>query len=97
MPDIDYCVSCGLPVLSAEEVCHCPGAASAIPSTAWLDAFDRIRDAAVKAFAVSRHSARRDPIGRAQAEREFDILFGVIQDEKHKSSNDQAQLRSEAE
>jgi hypothetical protein len=29
MPDIDYCVSCGLPVLSADEVCHCPGAASA--------------------------------------------------------------------
>jgi len=58
-----------------------------IPSGALLDAFDRIRDAAVKAFAVSRASARRDPIGRVQAEREFDVLFGVIQDEKRKASN----------
>ena len=36
MPEIDYCVSCGLPVLSTDEVCHCPGAASSIPSTSLL-------------------------------------------------------------
>jgi len=53
-----------------------------------LDAFDRIRDAAVKAFTVSRASARRDPIGRVQAEREFNTLFGVIQDEKRKAFNE---------
>ena len=49
MPDIDYCVSCGLPVLSTDEVCHCPGAASAIPSTALLaaakDAMDILGEA----------------------------------------------------
>jgi len=65
-------------------------------SKALLDAFDRIRDAAVKAFAVSRASARRDPIGRAQAEIEFDTLFGVIQDEKRKASNARLHRTSEA-
>jgi len=58
-----------------------------------LDAFDRIRDAAVKAFTVSRASARRDPIGKVQAEREFYALFGVIQDEKRKASNDKVDRR----
>jgi len=59
-----------------------------------LGAFDRIRDVAVKAFAASRASARLDPIGRMQAEREFDALFGVIQDEKRmaRSSNAESEV-----
>jgi len=68
-----------------------------IDSGALLDAFDRIRDAAVKAFAVSRASARRDPIGRVQAEREFDVLFGVIQDEKRKASNSGVEPRRDSD
>ncbi len=60
---------------------------SEVRSDALLEAFDRIRDAAVKAFASSRPAAQRDPIGKIRTEREFDVLFGVIQDEKRKASN----------
>jgi hypothetical protein len=50
------------------------------------ESFDRIRDAAVRAFAVSRMSAKRDPIGRVKSEREFDALFEVIETEKRKQT-----------
>ena len=60
-----------------------------------IESYDRIRDAAVKAFAVSRTSASRDPIGRVRAEREFDVLFGVIQDEKRKAIGERGDERNE--